>query len=180
MINPQWLEQPMSQTNFHGPSYVPAIEVWPYSLSQSLKAPYSSKIDILLSKKGLKNELMLPTLIQRLIQRYNKNHFIFDPVDKLKSIGCQMSHFIPHHILIPYINLLNLSWMNKCFFEEYGAFKVYEWFNKPIHIPNILSKRCLRIGYHLFFWVEVLRPSQPNGVISNMVHLPNHSFTGQA
>ena len=28
MINPQWLELPMSRTNFHGPKDVRAIEVW--------------------------------------------------------------------------------------------------------------------------------------------------------
>ena len=28
--------------------------------------------------------------------------------------------------------------------------------------------------------VEVLRPSQPNGVMSSAVSLPNHMFTGQA
>ena len=28
--------------------------------------------------------------------------------------------------------------------------------------------------------VEVLRPSQPNGVMSSLVSLPNHTFTGQA
>ena len=32
----------------------------------------------------------------------------------------------------------------------------------------------------LFVCVEVLRPSQPNGVMSSAVSLPNHSFTGQA
>ena len=30
MINPQWLELPMSRTNFHGPKDVRAIEVWLY------------------------------------------------------------------------------------------------------------------------------------------------------
>ena len=34
--------------------------------------------------------------------------------------------------------------------------------------------------YCLFVCVEVLRPSQPNGVMSSMVGLPNHTFTGQA
>ena len=29
-------------------------------------------------------------------------------------------------------------------------------------------------------FVEVLRPSQPNGVMSSVVSLPNHTFTGQA
>ena len=28
--------------------------------------------------------------------------------------------------------------------------------------------------------VEVLRPSQPSGVMSSAVSLPNHTFTGQA
>ena len=31
----------------------------------------------------------------------------------------------------------------------------------------------------LFVCVEVLRPSQPNGVMSSVVSLPNHTFTGQ-
>ena len=34
--------------------------------------------------------------------------------------------------------------------------------------------------YCLFVCVEVLRPSQPNGVMSSAVSLPNHTFTGQA
>ena len=32
----------------------------------------------------------------------------------------------------------------------------------------------------LFVCVEVLQPSQPNGVMSSVVSLPNHTFTGQA
>ena len=32
----------------------------------------------------------------------------------------------------------------------------------------------------LFVFVEVLRLSQPNGVMSSAVSLPNHIFTGQA
>ena len=31
-----------------------------------------------------------------------------------------------------------------------------------------------------FVCVEVLRPSQPNGVMSSAVSLPNHTFTGHA
>ena len=31
-----------------------------------------------------------------------------------------------------------------------------------------------------FVCVEVLRPSQPSGVMSSAVSLPNHTFTGQA
>ena len=32
----------------------------------------------------------------------------------------------------------------------------------------------------LFVSVDVLRPSQPSGVMSSAVSLPNHTFTGQA
>ena len=32
----------------------------------------------------------------------------------------------------------------------------------------------------VFVCVEVLRPSQPNGVMSSAVSLPNHTFTGLA
>ena len=32
----------------------------------------------------------------------------------------------------------------------------------------------------VFVCVEVLRPNQPNGVMSSVVSLPNHTFTGQA
>ena len=35
-------------------------------------------------------------------------------------------------------------------------------------------------GSWWFVCVEVLRPSQPNGVIMSVVSLPNHTFTGQA
>ena len=37
MINPQWLELCMSQTGFHGPKDVRAIEVWLY-----MDLPYSA------------------------------------------------------------------------------------------------------------------------------------------
>ena len=40
-----------------------------------------------------------------------------------------------------------------------------------------IDKKCLFV---FFVCVEVLQPSQPNGVISSGVSLPNHTFTGQA
>ena len=36
------------------------------------------------------------------------------------------------------------------------------------------------IFFFFFFWFEVLRPNQPNGVMSSAVSLSNHTFTGQA
>ena len=38
---------------------------------------------------------------------------------------------------------------------------------------------CLR-PKRRFVCAEVLRPSQPNGVMSSAVSLPNHTFTGYA
>ena len=45
-------------------------------------------------------------------------------------------------------------------------------------ISSICSKKKKTIIH--VFCVEVLRPSQPNGVMSSAVSLPNHTFTGQA
>ena len=44
------------------------------------------------------------------------------------------------------------------------------------------SDQSLRVRVHLvlFVCVEVLQPSQPNGVMSSAVSLPNHTFTWQA
>ena len=45
-------------------------------------------------------------------------------------------------------------------------------------------RKALRLALSLplarFVCVEVLRPSQPSGVMSSAVSLPNHTFTGQA
>ena len=43
-----------------------------------------------------------------------------------------------------------------------------------------LSAAVLHGALRIKVCVEVLRPSQPNGVISRVVSLPNHTFTGQA
>ena len=44
------------------------------------------------------------------------------------------------------------------------------------HIKTRMWSACAA----LFVCVEVLRPNQPNGVMSSTVSLPNHTFTGQA
>ena len=44
----------------------------------------------------------------------------------------------------------------------------------------IKKKKKKKKKNSLFVCVEVLRPSQPNGVMSSAVSLPNHTFTGQA
>ena len=45
-----------------------------------------------------------------------------------------------------------------------------------------ITDACFNIHFYLvcFVCVEVLRPSQPNRVMSSAVSLPNHTFTGQA
>ena len=42
------------------------------------------------------------------------------------------------------------------------------------------EERANLSAFSMFVCVEVLRPSQPNGVMSSTVSLPNHKFTGQA
>ena len=46
----------------------------------------------------------------------------------------------------------------------------------PSKKESTLKKEEFAFG---FVYVEVLQPSQPNGVMSSMVSLPNHPFTGQ-
>ena len=47
---------------------------------------------------------------------------------------------------------------------------------------QIIMKLCMHFlhGMRMFVCVEVLWPSQPNGVMSSVVSIPNHMFTGQA
>ena len=59
------------------------------------------------------------------------------------------------------------------------------YFVKQMHKKRNLGKKVWHeafkiLGQCLFVCVEVLRPSQPNGVMSSAVSLPNHIFTGQA
>ena len=68
------------------------------------------------------SELVLATLIQR----YDKNYFIFDPVQERQTnwnfTGCQTPNFMIVLILCMYLQIepfLNI-------FEEYGAFKETE------------------------------------------------------
>ena len=43
---------------------------------------------------------------------------------------------------------------------------------------NFRESLGLQANASQFVCVEVLRPSQPNGVMSSAVSLPNHTFTG--
>ena len=46
---------------------------------------------------------------------------------------------------------------------------------------NLEVKFSIYLNRRVFFvCVEVLRPIQPNGVMSSAGSLPNHTFTGQA
>ena len=42
------------------------------------------------------------------------------------------------------------------------------------------KRLCTMKDSTVFVCVEVLQPSQPNGVMSSAVSLHNHTFTGQA
>ena len=51
---------------------------------------------------------------------------------------------------------------------------LHPWLSKICPVKDSDRTVCL------FVCVEVLLPSQPNGVMSSAVSLPNHTFTGQA
>ena len=44
----------------------------------------------------------------------------------------------------------------------------------------LFSSSIYGLNNNNFVCVEVLQPSQPNGVMLSVVSLPNHKFTGQA
>ena len=48
------------------------------------------------------------------------------------------------------------------------------------NITEVISRPRKADDGRMFVCVEILRPSQPNGVMSSVVSLPNHRFTGQA
>ena len=47
-----------------------------------------------------------------------------------------------------------------------------------IHLQERNCQNCF-VSF-LFVYAEVLQPSETNGVLSSMVNLPNHTYTGQA
>ena len=62
---------------------------------------------------------------------------------------------------------------NMCFYKEVdkGNLKTMKL------LDYVLTEVCVVFR---FVCVEVLRPSQPNGVLSSAISLPNRTFTGQA
>ena len=72
------------------------------------------------------------------------------------------------------------------FYQTYSYYKPSKY--SPVtetHFATFLPSRekqinSLLLVSVLFVCVEVLRPRQPNGVISSAVSLPQHTFTGQA
>ena len=66
---------------------------------------------------------------------------------------------------------------------------IYLAANKRLYIAFVDQEKAFDLVPRKAIWwalrklevcVEVLRPSQPNGVMSSVVSLPNHTFTGQA
>ena len=70
----------------------------------------------------------------------------------------------------------------KAWLEHYQSLLNVEFDWDPDHLsyqPPVEGPP-IPITIDMFVCVEVLRPSQPNGVMSSAVSLPNHTFTGQA
>ena len=73
--------------------------------------------------------------------------------------------WVPQHILIP---------MSKHIFAEKE--EKYKYFSAELKFGKTTSKS----KGDLFVCVEVLCPRQPNGIMSSVLSLPHHIFTGQA
>ena len=65
------------------------------------------------------------------------------------------------------------------FFQQKKNISIYAIFNDQ-SINDALTNDNVSFEQLGPVCVEVLRPSQPNGVMSSAVSLPNHTFTGQA
>ena len=91
-------------------------------------------------------------------------------------IFIQSGYFIQivHIYIYIYIYILNGK---QCRSRSVGFFR-----SQLIWIYTVCKCRIYLglAGLGLIVCVEVLRPSQPNGVMSSAVSLPNHTFTGQA
>ena len=62
-----------------------------------------------------------------------------------------------------------------------SQYQLHDTFASPHHptgwcLEHLSENSC----WFVCVCVEVLQPSQPNGVMSSAVSLPNHTFTGQA
>ena len=78
-------------------------------------------------------------------------------------------------------------WSQSCLTLNFNCVLLFSWRNKKKHCDYPLLSGAMIMYRHtvntlvsLFVCVEVLQPSQPNGVTSSLVSLPNHTFTGQA
>ena len=63
-----------------------------------------------------------------------------------------------------------------------SAYRIIRFCKIQVYLSLISLYSFLRLSrsLYLFVCVDVLRPSQPNGVMSSAVSLPNHTFTRQA
>ena len=97
-----------------------------------------------------------------------------------------MYHFLEKEVCLD-IKLLTIYLFMYKYRNNLKYWDRQAWANcvDPDQMPqNAVSDQGLHclplIQQLLFVCIEVLQPSQPIGVISSVVSLPNHTFTGQA
>ena len=117
------------------------------------------------SYKSMTFNFSIRTNLQLWFRR--KVHFLW-----LSSFMFQLYHkYMSQYDLLIGSRVKNKNKLELVFVKHYA----------PRHCPTLTlvdSNTARPRG--LFVCVEVLRPSQPNGVMSSAVSLPNHTFTGQA
>ena len=91
-----------------------------------------------------------------------KCHRIFSGEIKKNIFNCPLQFFFFFFFFLP-------SLVSQILF--------YEKIRRKKYLNMLYAEKILP---RVLICVEVLRPSQPNGVMSSAVSLPNHTFTGQA
>ena len=98
------------------------------------------------------------------------------PSNMLKMSMCMCSNiwvFALHGHILQYLMILLVDSKG----PDQTALMIWAFFPCQQNTSKTVGARGLKLE---FVCVEVLRPSQPNGVMSSAVSLPNRTFTGQA
>ena len=107
-----------------------------------------------------------------------------------KYFKISTAEFLTQHafFLIPRGKDLNKMWLNSLLVSVSGCtcrnyshkYRACLYYKSKPYLPQEFRNNTLSRETTLLVCVEVLRPSQPNGVMLSAVSLPNHTFTGQA
>ena len=103
----------------------------------------------------------------------SEQHYFSDCRAIRRPTICQSHYLIPNYWA---------EFNQTCNMISFHGKGMREWVCPSVHLSVMLLATLTRESRALrcFVCVEVIRPSQTNGVMLSAVSLPNHTFTGQA